>query len=258
MQIAAIYDIHGNLPALEAVVNDIKKMNIDRLVVGGDVIAGPMPIPVLQLLQNLKLPTDFVLGNAEAEYLRCVDNKPINGLSTRANDEAKWLSSILPIQSEEFIRTWHNILSIEHPTLGDILFCHATPRSNIEVFTTRTPEQRIKPAFEGISEKIVICGHTHMQFSRKHGSINIVNAGSVGMPFGSVGADWLVIDQDIEMMHTKYDLKKAADTIKASNYPNAKEFAENNVLNSPAKDQALKMLDYIQEQQLGQDISFDI
>ncbi|MFZ1398175.1 MAG: metallophosphoesterase, partial [Candidatus Promineifilaceae bacterium] len=91
MRIAAVYDIHGNLPALEAVLSEIVKESVDCIVVGGDVVAGPLPNESLQLLQSLDIPTQFIRGNAESELLRHLAGEPPGGLSERANEEARWV-----------------------------------------------------------------------------------------------------------------------------------------------------------------------
>ncbi|MFN2572148.1 MAG: metallophosphoesterase, partial [Gemmatimonadales bacterium] len=118
--------------------------------------------------------------------------------------------------------------------LGEVMFCHATPRNNTEIFTRLTPEDRLLPVFEGVGAAVVVCGHTHMQFDRMVGDIRVVNAGSVGMPFGAPGADWLLLGPDIELRHTDYDLTGAAERIRNTEYPQAQDFAAHNVLEAPA------------------------
>ena len=211
MRIAAIYDIHGNLPALEAVMAEIEPLDVDLLVVGGDVVAGPLPSETLALLRQTKIETAFVWGNAEAELLRCVAGKPIGGLSERANDEACWLAETLSSEEIDFIASWSNTFSVETADLGRILFCHATPSSNIQVFTADTPAEMVGPIFAEVDADLVICGHTHRSFDMQIGGVRVVNAGSVGMPFASSGADWLLLDTAVLPQHTDYDLDRAAD-----------------------------------------------
>ena len=69
MRTAAIYDIHGNLPALEAVIQDIRRAEVDRVIVGGDVFPGPMPHETLGCLLNLDIPVQFIHGNGDREVL---------------------------------------------------------------------------------------------------------------------------------------------------------------------------------------------
>jgi hypothetical protein len=71
------------------------------------------------------------------------------------------------------------------------------------------------------------------------GGVRVVNAGSVGMPYGKPGAYWLLLGSGIQLRHTPYDLAQAAERIRATNYPQAQEFAENNVLHPPSEAEAL-------------------
>ncbi len=251
MKIAAIYDIHANLPALQAVLDDIEQCNVDLVIVGGDVIAGPMPSATLAALQNFARPMQFILGNAEAELLRCVAGAPINGLTERADAEARWQASVLSTPEIDFIASWANIISLHVAGLGEVLFCHATPHSNIEIFTTQSDAARLRQLFQPLTADYVICGHTHMPFQRTLDDLQIINAGSVGMPFGKTGADWLLIDAAPQLRHTDYDLNAAARVISASNYPEATEFATNNVLQSPSQAQALTFLSHFETIQIN-------
>jgi diadenosine tetraphosphatase ApaH/serine/threonine PP2A family protein phosphatase len=121
-----------------------------------------------------------------------------------------------------------------------VLFCHATPRSDTEIFTRLTPEDRLLPVFEGLDVPLVICGHTHMQFDRTIGRVRVVNAGSVGMPFGDPGAYWLSLGPDVHLRHTLYDLTTAAERIRATKYPQAQEFAAHNVLQPPSEEETVQ------------------
>jgi predicted phosphodiesterase len=121
-----------------------------------------------------------------------------------------------------------------------VLFCHATPQNENQIFTRLTPEERLLPLFEALNVSAVVCGHTHMQFDRMVGTVRVVNAGSVGMPFGEPGTDWLLLGPDVQLRHTHYDLAKAAEQIRDTDYPQAQDFAANNVLQPPSE---TKMLD---------------
>jgi diadenosine tetraphosphatase ApaH/serine/threonine PP2A family protein phosphatase len=105
----------------------------------------------------------------------------------------------------------------------------------VECFTRLTPEHLLVPVFERTGARVVVCGHTHMQFDRAIGSTRVVNAGSVGMPFGTPGADWLLLGPAVELRHTPYDLEAAAMRIRTTRYPQAEEFALHNVLNPPGE-----------------------
>lgn len=250
MKVAALYDIHGNLPALDAVLQDVQAEGVDLVVIGGDVVAGPLPIETLTCLQDLSatIPVHFIHGNAESELLRHVAGQPIGGLSERANEEARWLADYLPASQVEFLAGWPATLRYEVEG-EEVLFCHATPHNDIDVFTHLTPEARLLSIFQGVDVSLVVCGHTHMQFQRTVGKVQVVNAGSVGMPFGHTGADWLLLDGNINLRHTTYDLDEAADRIRQSDYPQAEAFAAHNVLQAPAEAAALQMLAQLEARQ---------
>lgn len=123
--------------------------------------------------------------------------------------------------------------------LGEVLFCHATPRNDTDIFTRLTPEDRLLPIFAGLGVSTVVCGHTHMQFDRMIGTTRVLNAGSVGMPVGEPGAEWLLLGPDVQFRHTRYDLARAADRIRGTTYPQAEDFALRNVLQSPSERETL-------------------
>ena len=95
--------------------------------------------------------------------------------------------------------------------------------------------------FAGVKASVVVCGHTHMQFDRVVGGVRVVNAGSVGMPFGKTGADWLILGPKVQFRHTAYDLTKAAERIRQTNYPQAQEFAERYILKPPSEQEMLDL-----------------
>jgi predicted phosphodiesterase len=111
-----------------------------------------------------------------------------------------------------------------------VLFCHATPRNDTEIFTRLTPEDRLLPIFEPPGASVVVCGHTHMQFDRMIGRARVVNAGSVGMSYGDPAAYWLLLGPDVQLRRTSYDLDAAAARTLATNYPQAREFVDNDLL----------------------------
>ncbi|MEH0156399.1 metallophosphoesterase family protein [Limibacter armeniacum] len=249
MKVAALYDIHANPFALDAVLKDVVSYGVDLILVGGDVVSGPMGKETLSLLQSFPLPKKYILGNAESEVLRCLKGEKINGLSERADEEARWVTGQLTAKQQNEIGKWPKTCELELEGIGKVLFCHGTPRSDVEVFTKLTSEEKLRSLFEFLTVPLVICGHTHMQFERKVGGVQVVNAGSVGMPFGKTGADWLLLDKGVHFMHTDYDLEYAADLIMKSDYPYAESFALNNVLKVPSEENALKMLSAMELQQ---------
>jgi diadenosine tetraphosphatase ApaH/serine/threonine PP2A family protein phosphatase len=152
----------------------------------------------------------------------------------------RWTAAQLQPEFEPVLARWPKTLQLEIDGLGQVLFCHSTPRSETEGFTRLTSEDRLLPIFDGLNARVVVCGHTHMQFDRMVGRTRVVNAGSVGMPFGEPGAYWLLLGPDIQLRHTSYDLAKAAERICTTSYPQAKEFAARNVLQPPSEKEMLE------------------
>lgn len=240
MRVAAIYDIHGNLPALEAVLQEIRQAEVDQIVVGGDVVPGPMPRETLTCLLDLEVPVQFIQGNGEVAVLAQMAGTDPDTLPEQAREAVRWTAHELHPEHERLFAGWPQALRVQIDGLGEVLFCHATPRSDTEIFTRLTSKARLLPVFEGLNVPVVVCGHTHMQFDRMIGRIRVVNAGSVGMPFGAPGADWLLLGPNIQLRHTLYDFAKAAERIRDTKYPQAQDFATRNVLQPPSEGEMLE------------------
>src|SRR5213593_525754 len=251
MRFAVLYDIHGNLPALEAVLRDIRQADVDQIVVGGDVVPGPLPCEALRRLLDLDLPSHFIHGNGELSILAQIAGARTGSVSywgttlgARPPESIveiyRWTAAQLQPDLEPVLAHWPKTLQLEIDGLGQVLFCHSTPRSETEVFTRLTSEDRVLPMFEGVEAPVVVCGHTHMQFDRTIGRTRVVNAGSVGMPFGKPGAYWLLLGADVELRQTRYDLAKAAKRIRATSYPQAQHFAAHNILQPPSEKEMLE------------------
>jgi diadenosine tetraphosphatase ApaH/serine/threonine PP2A family protein phosphatase len=150
----------------------------------------------------------------------------------------RWTAQRL-LMHRDTISSWPMTLRAQVPGLGRVLFCHATPRNENECFTQLTTEERLLPIFDAADADVVVCGHTHMQFDRIIGRTRVVNAGSIGMPFGKPGADWALLGPDIQLRHSSYDLANAAAEIRSTDYPDAEEFAMRYVLNPPSEQQML-------------------
>lgn len=239
-RIAAIYDLHGNLQALEAVLKDISLAKVDLLMVGGDIVPGPMPREMLECLLNLDIPTQFIQGNGEIDALNVLAGRPIDRVPEVYRDIVIWSANQVS-KYRSVLESWAKTIPVEVDRIGKVLFCHATPRDDNEIFTIRTDEKRLLPIFEEIDADLVVCGHTHMQFDRMIGKTRVVNAGSLGMPFGKTGADWLLLGNEIEFRHTDYDLEEAAARILKTDYPQAESFAEQSLMNPPSEHLILEL-----------------
>jgi putative phosphoesterase len=241
MRVAALYDIHGNLPALEVVLQEIHRMGVDLVVVGGDVLPGPMPRETLACLRDLDIPVQFIQGNGDRVVLEQLAGMDLGTLPQQVREVVRWVALQLDPELERWLASWPKTLRVEIGELGEVLFCHATLRNDTEIFTRLTPADRLLPIFEGLSVSVVICGHTHMQFDRTIGSVRVVNAGSVGMPYGEPGAYWLLLGPDVQFQRTAYDLARAAERIRATNYPQAQEFAAHDVLQPRSEREILEV-----------------
>ncbi len=240
MRVAALYDIHGNLPALEAVLEDVRRAGVDVVVVGGDVVPGPMPRETIERLLSLDVPMQCIQGNGDREVVA-----RRRGIETGSVPE-KFRESSTGWPTGSF-RTrsgcwpgWPGTIRVPIHGLGEVLFCHATPRNDTDIFTRLTPEAPLLPIFNEAGAAMVVCGHTHMQFDRTIGTTRVVNAGSVGMPFDEPGAYWLLLGPGVELRRTAYDLEKAAERIRSTSYPQADAFASRNVLRPPTERETIE------------------
>jgi predicted phosphodiesterase len=237
MRIAALFDIHANLPALDAVLDEVRHADVDRIVLGGDVLPGPMPNDTLERLRQLDIPVQGIHGNGELAMLAqlaAADPTDVTYWGTTSGavlpekyrEWVRWNARQLRADEARLLAGWPKTFRLHVPEIGDVLFCHGTPTSETDAFTRLTPEEVLLPVFDGLGVSLVVCGHTHMQFDRMIGSTRVVNAGSVGYPFGRTGADWLLLGPDIQLQHTSYDLDAAAVRIRATVFPGAHEFAD--------------------------------
>jgi putative phosphoesterase len=242
MRVAALFDIHGNLPALEATLRDVRAAGVDRIVVGGDVVPGPMLRETLDVLAGQGLPVDAILGNGEAAVLAVSQGMDPGPMPEVAREAIRWSARELRPEDLAAMATWPKTLRLRIPEVGEVFFCHGTPRHENEIFTKATPAERLMPLFESLGAAVAVCGHTHMAFARRIGDVRVLNAGSVGMPFGRPGADWILIGPGLELRHTDYDLRVAAARIRATSYPQAEEFAAHSVIEPPSEAQMLEVL----------------
>ncbi len=183
----------------------------------------------------------FILGNGDREVLARMRGVETESVPAQFRETLRWNARQLDPECEQLIASWPETLRVNIVGVGDVLFCHATSRNDTEIFTRLTPEDRLLPIFGGLDVPLVVCGHTHMQFDRMIGRTRVVNAGSVGMPFGEPGAYWLLLGPNVRLQHTSYDLVGAAERVRATSYPQAEEFAARNVLHPPSEEEILGM-----------------
>jgi putative phosphoesterase len=227
VRVAALYDIHGNLPALEAVLAEVEREGVDAIVVGGDIVAGPpQPREAVELVRSLP-DAHCIRGNADRLFDdEFAGDEGLAWLLERLDGEqARWLAG-LPFSV----------------VLGDTLYVHATPVDDTTIVTELTTDEKLAGLLAGVEQRRVVAGHTHMQLERRVGETLFVNAGSVGRPYeGRTGAYWAILDDGVELRRTEYDLEQAARLVRASGHPRAEEIAAENIVVSPPREEALEV-----------------
>jgi predicted phosphodiesterase len=207
--IAALFDVHGNLPALEAVLAELDEAAppIDALVVGGDVLWGPYENECVALLRERG--ARFLTGNCERNVLNPESEKD------------HWCRAELDDETAALAASWPDRIEVEIDGLGNVLFCHATPRSDTEIVTALTPDEELAESLDGTSADMVVSGHTHVRLDRSiTGGPRLVNPGSVGLPYaGRPGAFWAVLGPALEFRHTDYDVEQALERLRAPGFP---------------------------------------
>jgi predicted phosphodiesterase len=205
MRVAALYDVHGNLPALEAVLEEVEREQPDAIVFGGDIIAGPMPRETLERVRNLGEKAHLIRGNADRIALEYR-----HGLRRERAGLGDWVGEQLTDEEAELLGSLPVTITLDVGGLGPTCFCHATPRDDEEVFTERDPDRVVAEMLAGTEESTIVCGHTHMQVDRRVGRWRVINAGSVGFAHDAPGAHWALLGPDVELRRTEYDRQDAA------------------------------------------------
>jgi len=220
VRVAALYDVHANVPALEAVLADVERERVNTIVFGGDLTWGPEPSEALTIVRSLPH-ARFVRGNCDREP-----------------DE--WERSRLSAEDVAFLQGLPE--SVE---LDAVLYCHATPRSDEEIVTPATSDEDLAEILRGVEQQAVIAGHTHMQQDRQIGTVRFVNAGSVGLPYeGELAAFWALVDDgEIELRKTSLEVDRVADAFRRSDWPRAEELLRENVLASVTREQATAQIE---------------
>jgi predicted phosphodiesterase len=210
VRVAALYDVHGFRLALEAVLAEVERENVDAIVFGGDLFLGAQPAETAALVRSVD--ARFVRGNCEREP-----------------DE--WTLSKLDADTVSWMQSWP--LTVE---LDGVLYCHATPKSDMRpILTDASPPERFDEALEGVDARLVVAGHTHMQFRRDRW----VNAGAVGWPYeDDVAAFWALLSDSVEFRRTPIDVERAASEMLATGWPDAESFVAENIRMAPSRAEA--------------------
>lgn len=226
MRVAVVADIHGNLPALRAVLADLDEVRADAVVVAGDTVGGPCVAGCLELLDARPEPVHWIAGNSEREAAAAYDGAPVpDDAPGRA---AAW-------SGRELDRRWRDALASWPITLAfdGVLFCHGSPRRDDEILTRVTTEDVLREVVGGVAERLVVGGHTHQQFIRDLGDgRTVANAGSVGLPYeGRAAAFWMLVsDGEAELRATAYDVPAAVRELRASGYPEIDDHLDGSIV----------------------------
>ena len=217
MRVAALYDVHGNLPALEAVLAEI---DAELIVVGGDVVGGAFPAETVERLRGLGERARWIRGNAERELV-----EPPGQLERLQDD--------LTDEQIDFLYALPERVEVDVEGVGNVLFCHATPASDLDLVTPLTSEERLAAILAGVRADVVVAGHTHMQDDRRAPGVRWLNAGSVGMPYEDLpGAYWALLGPDVELRRTEYD----ATGLGGYEYPEASRLGASEYFESLVRD----------------------
>jgi putative phosphoesterase len=236
--VAALYDVHGNLPALEAVLADLAGIEPDLVVVGGDVALGPMPRETLERLLGAGREMRFVRGNADRE---AAEGSGEHG--------GPWAAERLTAEQRDFLAQLPVTEAVDVDGLGSVVFCHATPRSDEELITRVTPEARMREILGDVAADLVVCGHVHVQYDRFVAGKRVVNAGSVGLPYeGEPGAYWALLGPHVELRRTAYDVPEAMERIRATGFPGAEEMFAESLITPSGPDEVTEYFERIAAQ----------
>ena len=228
MRVVALADVHGNAPALAAVLKEVEHDKPDLIVFCGDLTWGSLPRETLELVRELRIPARFVRGNAD----RMV------GVETEGH--GLWMTAQHTAEDLAFLAGFEATVSVDIDGLGPTCFSHGSPRSDEELVTERTPPERVREFMNGVGEQVVVTAHTHVSYDRRVDHVRLVNPGSVGLPYeGRPGAFWALLGPGVEFRRTEYDLEKAVALMRATDDPRA-EVVVGMMLNPPSREEAIE------------------
>ena len=226
MRIAVLADVHGNLPALRAVLADVDREGVETVVVAGDVAGGPLVRDSLELLTARPEPVLWVRGNAEREAVAAFDGDAVG--DDEAGRAAAWSAGQLDRRWRDQIAGWPIALDLD-----GIVFCHGTPRSDDEILTRATPDGAMLEALADAGDRLAVGGHIHQQQLRRiDGRLAYANPGSVGLPYeGRPGAYWMILDGRVpELRASSYDVTGAVAELRASGFADLDEHLRESLL----------------------------
>ena len=243
MRVAVLSDIHGNLPALEAVLAEVAQETVDRIVLNGDMAAGPLPRETLDRLISLGNRAVWVRGNSERVNVAGFDGRTEPGVARRVMEQVLATGRLISHEQRDLLADLQLTATLDVDGLGPALFCHATPRRDEEILLVDSPPDRFAAVLRDVPDTVnlIVVGHTHMPFVRLVSGRWVVNPGSVGMPYGHAGAAWALLGPTIELRRTAYDAEAAAARLRLADWPEAATWVENYVLRQATDIEALQV-----------------
>lgn len=248
MRIGVISDIHGNLVALDSVLTELNNQKVDMIVCVGDVAAtGPRPHEVLSRLRSMNIPT--VKGNRD-EYLLNIGGHDLQKISgddyaSRVEEIDHWCRTKLTQEDIEYIRSFPDTIVIPLASnSNESIFCfHGSPKSNTDSITSSTTESELDLKLTGHKNRVMTCGHSHVQMFRRHGEVSILNPGSVGQAieyhggssrarrvsrseYGLIECDQSGVIQRAELLRSELQPSKVLRDAIDSGMPHAEWWAE--------------------------------
>jgi putative phosphoesterase len=228
LRVAALADVHGNAPALEAVLAEVEREAPDLVVFCGDLTWGSLPQETLALVGELKTPARFVRGNGDRSVGAFLEGR------------GEWMAAAHRPEDLEFLEGFEDAVLVDIDGLGPTCFCHGSPRSDIECVTERTPAERVHEFMAERDERIVVTAHVHVQYDRTVDGIRLLSPGSVGLPYeGRRGAFWALLGPDVELRRTDYDVEAAVAQMRASDDPSVEQIVEL-MLEPPGRGEAIE------------------
>ena len=218
--VAVLSDVHGVLPALDAVLAEPAVQAADRVIVTGDLAAGPMPAQTLDRLVGLGDRVILVRGNADRELVSLARGEVVDV----GDPIAPWAAAQLRPDQLDRLDALPYPVTLSVDGFGPVLFCHAVPDDDEQVVLVDTRLSRWAEVLAALPDDVatVVCGHTHMPFVRLAHRRLIVNPGSVGMPYGRPGAHWaLLADGAVTLRRSLFDVAAARTEILAAGSPHA-------------------------------------
>jgi predicted phosphodiesterase len=220
VRVAALYDIHGNDAALAAVLAELEGLAVDLVVVGGDVAGGPFPREAIDAVRALGDRAVVIRGNGERELVEARLRLDAGSARIDAGDvwssRTHWAAQALDRERLDWMAALPPLASIEVDGLGEVLFCHGSPRSDEDIVTVHSAESRVAPMLAGTTQGTIVFGHTHVQGELRVAGRRLVNAGSVGLPYADApAAYWALLGPDVELRGTPYDVEALCARVRA-------------------------------------------